>query len=354
MDYIPIFRFGTVEARLLQRDLGNLKIIPLLEITNKSVMQNLCGKIAREFTGEYFVELPLYLMGNRTTKHMQGLMDILKSLTPPTQNTPPLSHQANFYIQNKKWIKIPVASSGDIHSYSDMQATYNAIKPHFDKVAIRILIDEIQLSSQRQAILKLLFSQLRETDVVLIDILRFDSVEQPVLSNLRTVLTMIPPQNKRYILNAFDIHDNRSEVHNYGPLISKHFGMHGFGDFATIIRYEPPGGSPGQRIVRYYIAQNQHKLLHYARNCFADAFADIKQSPHWNNSQSFGHLSYCKGCKYAVTNANEGQTFWKEFRILHYIFSIVNDTLPLSTATKNVQDLDPDGFDNLFKKVNGI
>ncbi len=349
MKYIPILRLGTVEAKLLEGDLNGLNIFPLLEITHKKTLKDWSGRIARHYKGDYMVDLPFYLLYTKT-KHSERIESIINSIQP-NEKTKNFSTQARFYIENKKWIKIPVASSGeDIDdSYDQVLITLNELKAEFPRVAIRIFVSHTQLTPRRISKLDVIFKNLRKDDIILLDIIGFEGIEQPVLANIQKIIGILPESNEKYLLNVFDIKTNRGEVRNYGPLLAKQFSFNGFGDFATSIRYEPTGGTQGKKIIRYYVGDVNNKLVHYPYDTFSESLNKLKKSGYWADAIKRGHNGKCLGCQYADSVPNEGLTFWKNYRILHYIFSILHDTMPRMAKHNNPQDLDPDGFFNLAK-----
>lgn len=346
MQYVPILRLGSVESKLIQNELNGLKILPLLEITHKKTLQDWSGTIARNFKGDYMVELPLYLLYT-LNRHTSEIASIMKTI--PTNSG--VSVQAGFYIQNKKWIKIPVVSSeeNDMNaSYDNLLITYKELKGNFTKIAIRIFISHIQLSPLQKAKLKLIFDSLREGDIILLDVMGLEGIEQPVLTNLEEIVKIIP-KNETYLLNAFDIRTSYSDVHNYSPLLAKKFGFAGFGDFATSLRYEPTGGSQGRKIIRYYVGDYQNKLVHFPYATYSDSLNAMKASNYWQQAVNRKHNLNCRGCM-SLSTWNEGHRFWKKFRILHHIFSMLHDTIPRVVRHTNFQDVDPDGYANLYNK----
>lgn len=348
MRYIPILRLGTIESKMLQNELNGLKILPLLEITHNTILTKWAGTIARNYKGNYMVDLPLYLLYT-LNKHTSQIASIMRTIPTNTGVSP----QAAFYIQNKKWIKIPVASSEENDmsaSYDNILITYNELKEHFPKIAVRIFISHIQFSQVQKAKLKLIFDSLREGDIILLDVMAFEGIEQPVLNNLEEIVKM-NPKNEIYLLNAFDIRTNLSDVHNYNPLLAKKFNFAGFGDFATSLRYEPAAGQQGRKIIRYYVGDVQNKLVHFPSNTYSNSMNDLKASQYWQQAVSRRHNSTCRACA-SIANWNEGHNFWKNFRIVHHVFSMLHDTIPNVLSHSNFQDVDPDGFSNLYYKGN--
>ncbi|MFH1229706.1 MAG: hypothetical protein V1678_04770, partial [Candidatus Aenigmatarchaeota archaeon] len=252
---------------------------------------------------------------------------------------------------NKGWIKIPVASSEENtdEAYEKLLITFNELKKTFPRIAVRIFVSHIQVTPHQEAQLRVISDNLRKDDIILLDVIAFEGVEQPVLSNVKTICSLLPAGNEKHILNAFDIRTNRGEVHNYGPLLAKHLGFNGFGDFATSLRYEPKGGRQGKKIIRYYVGDSNNKLVHFVDTAFSRSLSLLKASAYWTQAIGRGHNKNCAGCLITAT-PNESMTFWKKFRILHYIFSILNDTLPHMNSHKNPQDIDTDGYANLYNK----
>jgi hypothetical protein len=351
MEYIPILRLGTIEAKLLQNEINGQPVFPLLEVTNTKVLQKSAGEIARHFKGEYMVDLPMYLLYTMN-KYTSEIDEIINSI-PRDASTSAFSTQTRFYVANRNWIKIPVASAEEDMSvsYDNVLITYNELKAYFPKIAVRLFVSHIQLTQVQKAKLKVILDNLREGDIILLDVIGFEGIEQPVLINIQEIIKMAA-KNKIYLLNAFDIRTNRGEVHNYSPVLAKSFKFAGFGDFVTSYRYEPTGGMPGVKIIRYYIGDVNNKLVHFVDATYTAAFNQVKNSNYWKQAAARNHNQRCLGCTSTNKGANDSPIFWKKFRILHYIFSILHDTLPRVVKDKNPQDTDPDGFANLYNKTN--
>ena len=164
-------------------------------------------------------------------------------------------------------------------------------------------------------------------------------------------------KNEIYILNAFD-YDGSNDTHNYSPLISKELNTSGFGDFATIPRYEAGGGSGAQtKKIRFY-NYNNNTLMHFIHeSSFQGALQEFKQTQYWQEIENGeeNHLGICNHCRSIEQETyNNSQTWWKKYRIMHYINSILSHTLPNISKYDNPEDFDPDGYNDIVKKTGPI
>jgi len=117
-------------------------------------------------------------------------------------------------------------------------------------------------------------------------------------------------------------------------------------DFATEKRFPPAGGRAQRRIIRYYY-WDRFMLKEIARRKYHFAADQLKKSRYWANHTS--HISSCNACTEVQNNLyNEGHVFWKRFRILHYLNSILNETKQQFSLATSSEDLDPDGYDLVY------
>jgi hypothetical protein len=351
MEYTPILRFKPVELKILEK-IQPTGVFPLLEIVDQQTFKNI-DTVKKRFK-EIMVELPRYLIhGNN--KHSGGIMRIFLSFGGNDLS----SLQTEFYTKNKEKIDIPVVSSttsepGLVANYKELVDGLKSIKNDFSKVAVRIFVNPIDISEANIQSLKDLSSELRKDDIILLDVINFDGVESYILKNLGKIVDLIGSSEAKRIvlLNAFDSDgDWRKDPHHYAPLIAKHFGFSGIGDFATIPRMESLGGSGTMTSVIRFFSPWDLQLMNFKSNSFKRAKQDLIKSPIWEKSVDIGHFDSCPYCKEAKKNDTEWKTFWKFFRIQHHIKSMVDDVIPCMGKFKSIEDFDMMGCDKLFKKA---
>jgi len=352
MQYIPIMRLGPVETALLN-DLHGLDVFPLLEVIEPRNFLRALKSAKSDFGNNFMVELPLYLSGT-DNKYRAGVSQLIAYF-----QTKDKSAQTNFYIKYKDIIPIPVISAperGPSGQYSEMASRFQEIKDHFERVAFRMFIFHYDLTEQEKNQIKIILDLMRGDDLLLLDVVQFEGLQSGVVKNLSEIVEIKSNKgnkNKVFVLNAFDIRDIRCETHNYGPLLCKKMNLDGLGDFATMRRVEPlgGGGSP-TRIIRYYDPWN-YKLVPFVSTSggYTDALTRLKTSGEWARAVSEGHVRKCKACKEAEVTRSRDHRFWKRFRILHHVKSMVADTITMMGKCSNPDDLDMDGYHNLYAKT---
>lgn len=354
MNYIPILRLGPIETRLMTNELSGKDILPLLEITDASNFAKGLKTANEKFGSNFMVELPLYL-SEAENKHLDRVSQLIVNAQ---RNSGKLSAQSNFYMKNREVIPIPVISAEErnpLSIYNQIISRFQDLKDHFESVAIRIFVSHLRLTEGARNEIKTIFDIMRPKDMLLLGVVNFEGVELGVHKNLSEIMKTKSEENNKnkvYILNAFDIRDIRSETHNYNPLLCKTFEMDGMGDFATISRLEPSGGGGSPtRIIRFYYYWD-HKLVPFVSPAggYLDALRRLKNSPIWKKALDDKHVENCEACQEAENTSNEGHSFWKKFRILHHINSMLTGTVPMMEKYANPEDFDIDGYDNIFKK----
>lgn len=350
MEYIPIFRYKITENQILLGDLNSTyPISPHLEIVDGEFFNSKITELKMRYP-ELLIELPIYLTesSNKHTEEVNNLMTQYQHQT--------LTPQANFYIQNVANISTPVVSCmiSDM-SYLPLLRIVREIKETFNKIAVRVFVKFTDLTQNQKTNLQQVFSELRNGDIVLLDILQFEGVESQVMNNLDELITLIRNEKrdiKIFLMNAFDVDNASSPFHNFTPLLTKIFGTDGFGDFALIYRFEGGGGGGATtKSIRYYNPL-VHTLVHFVdKATYIRARAQMIASNHWNNVNQTGHLIHCNVCTEVNTSQhNEGHTYWKRFKIVHYIRSLISHTIPLFNSSQNPEDFDMDGYDAIYKK----
>ena len=338
MRYIPILRFGTTEHGILTNDLSkNLDIFPHLEVVNLDLFRGNIQAVNRRFE-DVLVELPEYLT-ERANKHHDGVRNILNQY-----------EQVDFYMNFRDQIGIPVLSCRESQrNYSVLVDRFRRLRDQCDKIAIRCFIHLPVLTAVQLRNLTLLFEDLRNEDIILFDILRFLRIEGRQIRKLRRILKTMShhaPESEAYVLTTLG-----SDLHNYGPLLTNILDLNGFGDYSTISRFEPSGGGGApRRIIRYYYSFS-HELMHFEHETsFLAAAQELTGSSSWASNLSRDHLDYCTICNEIHNNLHRNDyIYWKRYRIVHYIKSIVNETLP-SISGADPRALDTDGYATISKK----
>jgi hypothetical protein len=353
MRYIPILRFRPVELKILLSTPHN-GIFPLLEIVDSGMINKL-EKLKERFENGIMVDLPLYLLDNEN-KYFGGVMQLLEGLDGSDKS----SKQVNFFKdkKNKEMVDIPVVSSESIRllSYKNLVDGFKKLKDDYKKIAFRIFVRPVEISSTEFKYLEELVKLLRENDIILLDVVEFDSVEPQVLTNLQKIVDVIQENKKTntFILNAFDVTgDWKRNSHHYAPLLVKITNVGGgFGDFATIPRSEDAGGSYTKTSIIRFFSPWDIKLVHFMSDkSFFDAKRQLKKSKLWQTSIDEGHFSLCDSCKEIDKKDTEWKTYWKFFRINHHINCMISNMMSCFETYNNPQDFDMEGYNNIFKKT---
>ena len=195
-----------------------------------------------------------------------------------------------------------------------------------------------------------MLNNLDTSDTLFIDIYNVGSLIQQRLSNLDFIIDNTPQNiNNIFILNAFDP-DHLG--HNYGPYLARHFNVRGFGDFATEKRYphkvkRSPRVRQYRRNIHYY-NWNRFELYTFSEyDSYLRTANILRSSGIWRSNPN--HIRNCPACRQVENGeCNNWTVYWKEFRIKHYIYSIINDTRAADNGTQSAEDLDPIGHDTLF------
>lgn len=340
-DYIWIVRCsGTninynVEYRLAPEAPRN-GIRPLIEVINSNIF-NSFTRLFRKKYGEVLVDFPLYLL-----EASNKFFDSVQSLYDQYQD------QISFFQAFRGLIDIPVVSANHegILDYGIEEKILQEVKQDFDKIAVRVRVPTFELRNAPTVLgsYQSLLSNMEENDILLLDVFNVTGVENQIQMNLKQMSGLVKDQDLEvFVLNAFEPFDLR---HNFGPLFSRAFSFDGFGDFATEKRFPPAGGRAQRRIVRYYY-WDRYLLREIARTSYELAVGQLQRSNYWANHAS--HVSSCNVCSEVQNNHyNEGHIFWKRFRILHYLNSIINETKQQFSAAVSDEDLDPDGYDLIY------
>ena len=348
MKYLPILRFRTVEIDLLKNEIPNKDVIPLLEIVNEDKFKDNVSEVNQRFD-EVMVELPIYLL-EYANKYRSPIIEIINN-----NKVEDKSEQSSFYIIHKEEIKIPVISSSPKDTnYNKLQIIFEELKKEFKKIAIKIIVPETTLSQDMKINLGILLSLLREEDILLFYVNRLNGYEQTVNHNIEGIKSLLKEKNisnRKYILNCFEVVSSSFDIHNYNPIMTNRYSFDGFGDYATGYKLESEGGGAWiTKIIKYYDYKD-FELRMFSGNSFSEAVDNLKKSGTWTTIKSDKHLDYCNVCEEVENNKwKDNPIYWKRFRILHYILSILNHTFKAIEDAPTPEDLDMEGYQDLFKK----
>jgi len=288
------------------------------------------------------VDVPQYLL-DYSNKYREEVDALSRAYPDPI----------NFLISFKNWIDIPVASSRlqPIPDYSVQRNAVARFSRDFQRVAVRLFVPSVditQISVSINSYIDLLKS-IPEGSVILLDVPQVLGNEAVVATNVREMSSRASLLgHKLYVINAFD---PETGGHNFGPYLAFENQLKGFGDLATERRWPPTGGGGyPTAIIRYYDFQR------YAIEEFREPLGGYQQAAQklvgsivWQNHVA--HRGSCRACSEVDRNAYQlSIAYWKQFRLEHYIASILNDTRNQYGAVTNAQDLDPDGHDIIVRQ----
>lgn len=332
------------EYRTLE-DVPSQNIKPILEIVTENLWDVFLSKCRSKF-GDVYVEFPAYL-SERSNKFL--------GITKHDITLDVYSDCAEFFSQNTNKIDIPVVSTSHperetVMNYDLETGLYHQVKRNFSRVGVRTSVPTFDISVAPRTFdsFRNMVNSLDVNDILFLDIFYLSGVLNPIHTNLQVMINLAKKRNiPIYILNAFEPED---QSHNYGPYLYRHFNIDGFGDFATEKRY-PTGGRDRtirrvRKIIRYY-NWDRFQLLNFKAWSYSQAADILKQSGAWRRNSL--HNTSCPACiRVESGDFNEWSVYWKEFRIKHYLCSILNETLQRSSSCQTAEDLDPDGHDTLF------
>jgi len=334
----------TVEYEIIN-EAPNRSIIPLVEVINEHNLNQFYHNLKRRYE-EVWVDLPYYL-AEKSNLFLSKVKQLRGKYMP---------NPRSFFINNKNNLDVPVVSAPFSYSFNSERNIYNSIKTDFDKIAIRVRVPTVDITTYANMLSSFthLINSMKDEDNLLLDVFQFSSVESQVVSNIREMNKIARKRNIGvYILNAFET--NLLNCHNYGPLLTAGFSTDGFGDFATDERFRGSGGRSITRTIRYY-EPLYHTLWFFTERSglrYVGAKRKLVRSPRWHStSLNRIHLSICKVCDEVNNNVNKKNDFyWKRFKMLHYLYCINNETSTQFSSVNTPEDLDPDGYDTIAKFI---
>jgi hypothetical protein len=327
---------GSAEYNIIE-SVRNFPIFPLLEITRSSAFQDFSDRLHKSF-GTIMVDVPRYLL-HRNNRYRRDL----RALLGMHQNDP-----VNFHNSVTSKADIPVVSLSArivaVQDYTPMVDMINHLAGKFGTIAVRVTVPQSDIRSlaRSNASYSNLLQHLPAHSVILFDVPVMTAYEQVVARNLREMRArIVSGDHKVYVLNAFGPIANG---HNFGPYFTLDNGLDGFGDFATEERFPPASGGRNRAttsIIRYYNYE-RYTIEEFRRSSYRDAENDLKASSVWQRQPS--HRTNCRACL-EVQNGNSGgsHSYWKAFRMIHYVTATMNETRNSCRSAASAQVLDPDG-----------
>ncbi len=322
---------------MLEKAPSTRLIKPLVEVIDPKILHRL-SRLLRAKYGSIMVELPAYFLEVRN-KYSSSIENLIAQYPD----------QATFYVKHKSLLDTPVISAQHIgnRDYDEETETLKKVKDDFKSVAVRVRVPYFELATATRILnsYKSLVSKMEENDSLLMDVFNLSGYETQINSNVELMSKIAAERTaKTFVLNAFEPIDNG---HNFGPLLSFRNNLSGFGDFATERRFPPEGGRQPEKKVGKYYFWDRFYLKDFKRVDYDIVAASLKATAFWSNHDK--HVSSCNAC-YALqhNDYNRSPTYWKAFRMIHYLHSITNETAKHFSSVTSDQDLDPDGFDILF------
>lgn len=334
---------SNIEYRLLT-DAPDHNITPLIEVIDEDISTSFRTSLRRKYH-RVFVEFPAYLneQGNKfRVKPDTTLRDYPNCIA--------------FFNSISLSPDIPVVSA--YHDPRDIVIDYSSefklleeLPNESGEVAVRIRIPPVNLSSSATALNSYnhLLDILNGRGSLFLDIFNISSGFVQTITNVRFMCNLANNLNiPVYILNAFE---PRDMAHNYGPFFSKYFNLEGFGDFATEFRFPRNVRinrpySDIRKTIRFY-NWNRFVLRDFSQYTYAAALSQLTTSRLWTNNRA--HISSCPACRNVSLGIyNRSRTYWKTFRIQHYLHCMANETYTNYMSSLNAEDMDPDGYDTFF------
>lgn len=319
-------------------------ITPLIEVIDEEISTPFRIALRRKYH-RVFIEFPAYL-------NEQGN----KFRAKPDTTLRDYTNCIDFFNAISLGPDIPVVSA--FHDPRDIAIDYSLESMLVDgmpngsgEVAVRIRVPTVNLSSSTNSLnsYNYLLEILRGRGSLFLDIFNMSRGFVQTTSNLRLMCTLARALNiPVFVLNAFE---PRDMAHNYGPFFSKHLDLEGFGDFATEFRFPQNVRinrpySDIRKTIRLY-DWNRFVLRDFSQYTYAAAVSQLTTSRLWINNGA--HISSCPACRNVSLGVfNESRSYWKSFRIQHYLHCMANETCANYLASSNAEDMDPDGYDTFF------
>ena len=331
--YVPILRDGRNEQQVVDdfdkfADNNGVnyqsQIFPLIELKNREDRGELDSY--RDLTDRLMIEFPHHLLysDNKYSDDVEELID-------------EYSGEVDLYADVLEGDEIPVVSSSAQRpmDYGDYLGRYRALKDEYNPVAIRLFIRGAKLDKRQKAVIKGLFSELRDTDIVLLDLVDVAGMDHRAYSNLEWARSQLSNQ-ECFVLNAFKYTESN---HNYGPIAAQDLNASGFGDYAINMRFpQEMNFAPPTKYIRLYDSET-HDIHNYGGANYEEALDEVLDSGDWDPSDS-------PFVKKAFNNPNLDPSTWKRIRMGHYMWEVTTDTLSRMT-TDTGSDLDEKGARDL-------
>lgn len=337
--YIPILRPRRTERHLMEQfAIGfeefdasqepDEKLLPLIELTEPGVDLVNLETVRREL----LVDFPRYLSHRSTAFEDEEDPDLIDLLEQYNRDN------VQFFTEKQDDIDVPVLSANQPEPiiYHGILSSYRTLRESFGTIAVRPFISSQALDETQQENLATLISELRESDIVLIDILDVAKLDSGLYETIEWILNQVQEQEV-YILNAFE--PRGGFAHNLGPYLASHLEIAGFGDFATDARY-PSGGasSDAERdsILRQY-DQDTLDVGEYRAETYPKALNQAQADDIFDSA-------HCYFCSQMANEDRDWSEIWKRLTMGHYITENIDSTLS-EMDEMNPEDLDEFGHD---------
>lgn len=308
--YTPIVRNGWTERKTFHEfSISSLSgpwspEIPMAPLYEVQSVGDLREQDVFATAGELvMIDLPQYLT-EEPSKYREQVQETIDDYGSAEQ----------FYIAEASRIDVPVVSGGiDPLNYSEYLPRYTLISSHFDRVALRLFLQQPKaaLSDLDKDALEELEETIGGDDIVI-----FDIVDNGVTDTLRRDLEYLSElfgDRRQVVCNAFDALSWYTE--NKTPKLADHIGADGFGDFGINSRFKSDGGGGGGRnYIRHY-HPNHASVKVFEGDDYQDAADDLTDWDDWER----GH---CDACRRAERTGNADARTWAEIRMHHYVSSI--------------------------------
>ncbi|WP_147465011.1 hypothetical protein [Halococcus sp. IIIV-5B] len=351
-DYIPGIRHGTNEQQALEALSNQLsqaggsqqqhsdRVKPLLEIVTKSDL-NMVSRYVRNFS-EVFVDFPRYL-SYRDNKYRDDVDSLIRNFW----NDPVTFHQLNSGMSYTPTLSGTI----DPIDLSNYKAMIQTLHSYFNRICIRLFIPINTYSSSQENTIREILNELGTNDAVLADALNVDNLSTGLMPNIEFISNEMGAQDF-YVFNLFEPRDGVN--YNYGPVIGKHAGVDGVGDYVLERRFPsdiPPGAFPNiPKRVRQYESTSHSLDTTEDPDYYVNAIGSMVRSGNLNPN-------HCQACQdlydefqMVTSTANRidlDAGFVKRMRMNHYMYSVLNDEFPNMDAASSASNFDSRGYNEI-------
>ena len=360
VNYIPIVRSEAQRrsVKFLTNDLAHIThkqpVIPLYENYLPDVLSKDIS--ALNSFDSIFVDYPHYLEQDPVRGNYFSPNRSIVNVADEIVN---LGYQDKFVPVISQETYLPFPYAGISMEFADKKKKLENMG--YDKVGFRIFFgpetaNQLQLADDFIKIID-------PDDVIFIDNIGYDANIECILANIQSFINLMREKEKSnpiYILNFLNVrplHDNGRITHNFGPLVSLHFSLQGFGDTLVEAKLTPEGVRNTQNTrqrgyVKVYDYSRQD-LVEVLYNKRTDTPAQSVVRDARAGSVVSNHTRMCQFCNNFSRGLLVSQTQLKEYRNGHYVVSLVKNVLPAIQAASSPSDFDEEGADFISNIING-